>query len=329
MIKKFNDFIVENINESDFNYCFNKFMDIYKNKIVPKIGEVVEYRNFMLSDVLSKTEESDFHLLRNQLKEYRNGFYDSIKDLYGFSKSFSKLACSNRNPDSDFEEIQKVLNRGGFTLDVIGKLFNSVVSVFLSQNFHQFISSGLDDQNGYVDLYLYKLNEKLDLNTTVWLGGGGWGDSLRDNPDEEFMIKYAYGYHKTPYGKLFLEQIQMSKEEFVETAYQYLKDYLKEYVNPLIYRDIKKMTKLVSGYEISIGKHTSDFKLNIDDYITIDDDRFFISYLEMCQDFNKETDHKYENTANPDWFKETILSNMNVISNLNVQDTGEELIFNE
>jgi hypothetical protein len=323
MIKKFNDFIVENINESDFNSCFNKFMNIYENKIVPKIGEVKEYRNFMLSDVLSKTEESDFHLLRNQLKEHRNEFHDCILDLYGFSKSFSKLAHSAGNPDSDFEEIQKVLNRSGFTLDVIDKLFDSVVSVFLSQNFHEFIASGLDDQNGYVDLYLYKLNEKLDLNTTVWLGGGGWGDALRDHPDEEFMIKYAYGYHKTPYGKLFLEQIQMSKEEFVETAYQYLKDYLKEYVYPLIYSDIKKMAQV--GYASQITK----IKLNINDYIIIDDDRFIIRYVEMCNDFNNETDNKYENSADPDWFKEIILSNMNVISNLNVQDTGEELIFNE
>jgi hypothetical protein len=327
MIKKFNDFIVENINESDFNSCFNKFMNIYENKIVPKIGEVKEYRNFMLSDILSKTEESDFHLLRNQLKEHRNEFHDCILDLYGFSKSFSKLACSTGNPDSDFEEIQKVLNRSGFTLDVIDKLFDSVVSVFLSQNFHEFIASGLDDQNGYVDLYLYKLNEKLDLNTTVWLGGGGWGDALRDHPDEEFMIKYAYGYHKTPYGKLFLEQIQMSKEEFVETAYQYLKDYLKEYVNPLIYRDIVSQIVRVYGQPLRTVEWTE--KINIDNYITIDDDRFFISYLEMCEDFNKETEHKYEKTANPDWFKEIILSNMNVISNLNVQDTGEELIFNE
>jgi hypothetical protein len=185
------------------------------------------------------------------------------------------------------------------------------------------VASGLDDQSGYIDLYLYKLNEKFNLNTTVWLGGYGWADALKDQPEEEFIIKYAYGYHKTLYGKLFLEQIQMTKEEFVEASYQYLKDYLREYVNPSIYSDIKKMTKLVSGTQIN------EIKLNIDSYIIVDDDRFFINYLEMCQDFNKETNYKYQNTANPDWFKETILSNMNVMSNLNIQDTGEELIFNE
>jgi hypothetical protein len=49
----------------------------------------------------------------------------------------------------------------------------------------------------------------------------------------------------------------------------------------------------------------------------------------MCDDFNDETDNKYENTADPDWFKETILSNIRVLSHLNIQDTGDELIFND
>ncbi len=324
MIKKYYDFISENTNESLFNIIYDEFMAIYENKIVPKIGEVDEYRNLMLSGVLDEVDEKNFHQLRSKLKDYRNEFSDSILSLDQFyGSSFSKLAHSKENPDEDFEEMQESIDKDGFTLDIIGKLFNPVVSVFLSQNFNNFVASGLDDQSGYIDLYLYKLNEKFNLNTTVWLGGYGWSDALKDQPEEEFIIKYAYGYHKTLYGKLFLEQIQMTKEEFVEASYQYLKDYLREYVNPSIYSDIKKMTKLVSGTQIN------EIKLNIDSYIIVDDDRFFINYLEMCQDFNKETNYKYQNTANPDWFKETILSNMNVMSNLNIQDTGEELIFNE
>ncbi len=324
MIKKYYDFISENTNESLFNIIYDEFMAIYENKIVPKIGEVDEYRNLMLSGVLDEVDEKNFHQLRSKLKDYRNEFSDSILSLDQFyGSSFSKLAHSKENPDEDFEEMQESIDKDGFTLDIIGKLFNPVVSVFLSQNFNNFVASGLDDQSGYIDLYLYKLNEKFNLNTTVWLGGYGWADALKDQPEEEFIIKYAYGYHKTLYGKLFLEQIQMTKEEFVEASYQYLKDYLREYVNPSIYSDIKKMTKLVSGTQIN------EIKLNIDSYIIVDDDRFFINYLEMCQDFNKETNYKYQNTANPDWFKETILSNMNVMSNLNIQDTGEELIFNE
>jgi len=325
MIKKYSDFISESLNQNHFNMNYDGFMSIYNTKIVPKIGEVKEVKNFMLNGVLTKEEEDNFNRCRQKLKDYRDDFFDSILSLDRFySTSFSRLAGSNQNPDEDVDEMQKILNRAGFTLDVIGKLFNPVVSVFLyNQDFQHFISSGLDSQSGYIDMYLYKLNENLNLNTTVWLGGDGWGDALDEMPEEEYIIKYSYGYHKTKYGQMFLEQMKLSKEDFVDRAYEYLKDYLKENVYSGIYNDIKKMAQV--GYASQI----TEIKLNIDDYIIIDDDRFIIRYLEICDDFNDETDNKYENTADPDWFKETILTNMRIFSHLNIQDTGEELIFND
>jgi hypothetical protein len=324
MIKKYNDFISESINQSHFNSDYDEFMKIYNTKIVPKLGEVKEVTNFMLDGVLTKIEQNNFNYHKGKLKDYRDDFFDSILSLDRFyGSSFSKLAGSKDNPDEDFEEMQKILNRAGFTLDVIGKLFNPVVSVFLHQDFNNFVASGLDDQSRYIDMYLYKLNEKFNLNTTVWLGGDGWGDALDEMPEEEYIIKYSYGYHKTKYGQMFLEQMKLSKEDFVDRAYEYLKDYLKENVYSRIYSDIKKMAQV--GYASQI----TEIKLNIDDYIIIDDDRFIIRYLEMCDDFNDETDNKYENTSDPDWFKETILTNMRIFSHLNIQDTGEELIFND
>ena len=49
----------------------------------------------------------------------------------------------------------------------------------------------------------------------------------------------------------------------------------------------------------------------------------------MCNEFNDLTDNKYENSADPEWFKETILSNMRTFTGLNIQDTGDDLIFND
>lgn len=324
MIKRYNDFISESINQSYFNSDYDEFMRIYNTEIVPKLGEVEKVKNFMLDGVLTKIEQSNFNHYKGQLKSYRNDFSDSILSLGRFyGTSFSRLAGSNYSPDEDFDEMQKMLNRVGFTLDVIGKLFNPVVSIFLHQDFNNFVENNLDDKSGYIDMYLYKLNEKFNLNTTVWLGGYGWGDAISDDPREEYVIKYSYGYHKTKYGQMFLEQMKLSKEDFVDRAYEYLKDYLKENVYSQIYDDIKKMARV--GYASQID----EIKLNIDDYIIIDDDRFIIRYLEICDDFNDETDNKYENTVDPDWFKETILTNMRTFSNLNIQDTGEELIFND
>ena len=328
MIKKYNDFILENFS-IHFDNEYNEFIDIYQNEIVPKIGEVKVFTNSMLDGVLEKSQETRFHKLRGNLMDARSEFSDSIKTLSMrfFKKSFSSLASNkDSKPDEDFEEMQRMLNRAGFTLDVLKKLFNPIVSVFTSQDFHKFIErNSLDEKNGYVDIYLYKLNEKLDLNTTVYLGGEGWGYVLETEPEDEYVIKYSYGYHKTPYGKLFLDQMGISKDEFVITAYQYLRDSFKESLYPNIMSDLKKMA--YTGYASTLGDifMPEDF----DDFVTLDDDRFIISYVEMCNDFNDITDNKYENTADPDWFKETILKNMSIFSGLNIQDTGEELIFND
>jgi hypothetical protein len=328
MIKKYNDFILENLS-THFDSEYNEFIDIYQNQIVPKIGEVKVFTNFMLDGVLEKSQETRFHTLRGNLKDARSEFSDTIQTLSirFFKKSFSSLASNiDYKPDEDFEEMQRILNRAGFTLDMLKKLFNPIVSVFTSQDFHEFIErNSLDEKNGYIDIYLYKLNEKLDLNTTVYLGGEGWGYVLETEPEEEYVIKYSYGYHKTPYGKLFLDQMGISKDEFITTSYQYLRDSFKESLYPNIMSDLKKMA--YTGYTSTLGDifMPEDF----DDFVTLDDDRFIISYVEMCNDFNDITDNKYENTADPEWFKETILKNMSIFSGLNIQDTGEELIFND
>lgn len=334
MIKKYNDFILENLS-THFDNEYNEFIDIYQNQIVPKIGEVKVFTNFMLDGVLEKSQETRFHTLRRNLMDARSEFSDTIQTLSMrfFKKSFSSLASSkDSKPDEDFEEMQRMLNRAGFTLDMLKKLFNPIVSVFTSQDFHEFIErNSLDEKNGYIDIYLYKINEKLDLNTTVYLGGEGWGYGLETEPDEEYVIKYAYGYHKTPYGKIFLDQMGISKDEFVITTYQYLRDSFKESLYPNIMSDLKKMA--YAGYYSILGDifMPEDF----DDFLTLDDDRFIISYVEMCNDFNDITDNKYENTADPEWFKETILKNMHTVggvpifSRLDIQDTGEELIFND
>jgi len=326
-IKGYNQFILENFNSRKFDSDFNDFMNIYQNEIVPEIGEVEIFTNHMLDGILDENKKSRFHKLRQNLKEARSEFVDTIKSLSYHAGapvistvSFSSLASKiNSNPDEDVEEMQKILDRAGFTLETLKKLFNPVVSVFTSESFARFIEiHSLDQENGYVDIYLYKLNEKLDLNTTVWLGGAGWGDALNDNPEEEYVVKYSYGYHKTSYGKMLLDQMNISKESFVETAYLYLKDWIIENVSDGILRDLKKMTQI-----------TVDIDLKLEQYIDLDDDRFIIRYSDLCDDFNKVTVDKYSNNIRPEWFKESILANMSVIGHLNIQDTGEELIFNE
>ena len=50
----------------------------------------------------------------------------------------------------------------------------------------------------------------------VELGGPGWGGMV-DEP-EESIIRYSYGYHKTKYGQLMMEQLGITQEDFKEYA---------------------------------------------------------------------------------------------------------------
>jgi hypothetical protein len=327
MLKKYNEFIVENLKYSVFDGYFSEFEGQYKVMIASKFKDLQDpykvYLNFMSQGpekFLSKEELRSFNAALQKLQEYRAQFNEMIESLLLFySTSFSGLASSDQDPDKDYELMQGLLDRAGFTIHVLKKLFDPKLCAFLNQNFLQFIqSNGLDERNGYLDLYLFKLDEILGLETTVWLGGDGWGSYLAD---EDAVIKYAYGYHKTPYGKLFLQQHNITEQQFIDIAYLYLKDYLKENSFDQVENDLKKMARL--GYATSLD----DINLDFDKYITLDDDRFIISYVEMCDDFNKMTDNKFENTTDPDWFKESILKSMYILKNLEVQDTDVELIF--
>lgn len=316
MIKNYQDFIFERFYPTTFSMHWEDLINIYKDQIVPKIGKIIKFENHIISGILDKVPEAHFHKLRSRMMDYRTEFAETLIDLDKFyGKSFSNLAASASNPDEDFKEMQSLLNRAGYTLEVLKKLFDSDISILISQNFNSFIRvNSLDNKNGYIDFYLYKLNEILDLSTTVYLGGAGWSDALNTYPDEEYIVKYSYGYHKTLYGQLFLKQIGMSNEKFVENAYEYLRKYLNDQVFLSLLLELRKKFS------------DQGIEFDFDKYLTLDDDRFIISYYEIYNDFHSKFGGE---DLNPEWFKQSILTHMRVIPHLYIQDTGDELIFQD
>jgi hypothetical protein len=105
----------------------------------------------------------------------------------------------------------------------------------------------------------------------------------------------------------------ISNEKFVENAYEYLRKYLNDQVFRSLLIDL--FHKKFYGIEFDFDK-----------YLTLDDDRFIISYYEMYNDFHSKFGGE---NLNPEWFKERILLHMKVISHLEIQDTGDDLIFQD
>jgi hypothetical protein len=212
-IKDYNEFLLEKFSSSEFEINYQK---------------IISFEGRDQFDVL-KSERQFMYKMRNE-------FAFKIKGLSEYFDSFySSLASSDSDPEVDFGEMQKIISRSGFTLEVIKKLFDKKVCELTSQYYPYFINKNkLDVINGYIDTYLYILDEKLSLSENFLVDlGGGHGDYLKNKNVEildsviqtdknesinEWLIKYAYGYHMTKYGNLLFDSIDLTAEEFVKIA---------------------------------------------------------------------------------------------------------------
>jgi len=196
--------------------------------LLEKLNEKSFLRNWEELQKIEKINSNDNNLrhIRHSMETAREDFANKVNSLGEYFESwFSSLAQDKKaDPESDFNMMQSTIDRTGFTLDFIKKLFDKKVCQLTTEYFPYFIhKSNLDEINGYVDVYLYFLDEKLEItkNTTgddfeVGLGGPNHNDVMKDDDLLiEWTIKYAYGYHKTPYGKLFIKQLGLTPEEFV------------------------------------------------------------------------------------------------------------------
>jgi hypothetical protein len=160
----------------------------------------------------------------------RSRFCKELMELdysrFDFTYSYSDMCKrEGRNPETDFEKIQKHFDQLGFNLEKLKDLFSeennkkcgydlndlykggsytinrepfkSVISeakknFFWSKEYDKIIipfsvGSSLDSKNAIVDVYLYFLFQKLGSTAIVWLGGDGWGNvDLEDNDGGDF-----------------------------------------------------------------------------------------------------------------------------------------------
>lgn len=202
----------------------------YEDFILEKVSEFLAQKYYQNIDKFDNIEPSNPEL-KNE-KEYllkmRAKLAHKIKGLSNFFDAwYSNLATSKHIPEEDFNDMQRTMDKTGFTLDIIKILFSKKVCQLTSEYYPYFIHKHhLDRINGYIDTYLYFLDDKLQIskNTVDFKVdlGGGHGDTLKETQDEldvdpdtdEWLIKYAYGYHKTPYGQLLLKQIGLTPEKF-------------------------------------------------------------------------------------------------------------------
>lgn len=217
----------------------------------------------------------------------RDRFADVIREdlddeMIVGARSYSDVCKKNGDPDEDFSEMQNFMDSKGFTIEKIKELFsnenNQQIGLSIVDTYNK-----LDSISATVDVYFYKLFEKLGLdNNIVSLGGSGWCDWNIGEEDEAF-IRYRYGYHTTKYGQLMIKQSGMTEEEFKDDALSYLQEYIKWNFDSLISKafEIKSKSRLYNFVNSDIIR-----QINVVDYSIIEEDRYIIDLIHLCEDIN-------------------------------------------
>jgi hypothetical protein len=280
----------------------------------------------------------------------RGKFWNELIELdysdFGFTGNYSDMCKKiNRNPEEDFQKIQKYLDEKEFTLEKLKDIFseesnkncgydivdlyvggsyainrepmksiilsvknklifpklhtnNSTQFAYFRQQYDDIITpfsvgSSLDSQNAAVDFYLYKLFEKLGLNTNiVQLGGAGWGDIDGWENSEEYseaFIRYRYGYHQTEYGKLWMKQCKIDENWLREEAMSDLQKYIEEEFPSICEKILYSLSSNRSNPSFDSRREIRGLarQFKLDDFSITEEDRIIIDIDKLCLEILK------------------------------------------
>ena len=213
------------------------------------------------------------------ISEERDRFVDVIREelndeMIVGARSYSDVCKKDGDPDEDFNEMQDFMNSKGFTIEKIKEIFSEENNIVDAYN-------RLDSISATVDVYFYKLFEKLGFdNSIVSLGGSGWCDWKSGELDEAF-IRYSYGYHNTKYGQLMIKESGRTEQNFIHDAISYLEEYISNEFESILTSAYR------TKYDISMYSNIRDY-INQEDFMIRDDERFSIDIIDLCDELNKK-----------------------------------------
>ena len=264
-------------------------------------NKLKKYSDFLNESLIAKPkltkQELDYTISRVQLKvpgnwiekisELRDDFEESVENMADFFPGYFSEMCkkTEANPEGDYQEMQKLLDKKGWNFESIKNLFSEEANELVKKDFDGWFNSygKLDSLNGHCDVYLYFTAKNLGLNTDIIsLGGDGWAGY---NEGDEIWIRYSYGYHQTKYGQLMLDQIGYTVNQFIEEALVYLQTYIKENWDVSLIRTLEKTLKVNN-----LSRPLRDIlsSLDIKQYTVVEEDRMIIFTNEISTLINKE-----------------------------------------
>ena len=271
-----------------------KYNDFLNESLVAKPKLSKQQLDFIISRVILKVPGTGV----DTIQELRDDFEESVVQMADFFPGWFSDMCKNKdaNPEADYQEMQKLLDKKGWNFESIKNLFSEEANKLVDKDFDGWFNSygQIGSQNGHCDVYLYFTAKNLGLNTDIIsLGGDGWANY---NEGDEMYIRYRYGYHQTKYGQLMLDQIGYTVEQFRKEALVYLQQDIKdnwgEMISSSVMRNgvINKVPVRRSDLSDNTLKNLTSFlksSIQIEDYTLVEDDRMIIYTNEMADTINK------------------------------------------
>jgi hypothetical protein len=209
---------------------------------------IKKYKLFFESFSISK----DF----NSYEEAYENFEESLMDVMEIIKSkglnvaltnYSNAAQSNRNydPEYDFGIVDGYMSKMGWTMNNVRKLMANVPN-FLDKADR----TGARLASGAGDYYFYKIT-----NGRYPLQGYEWSfDEDAPYEENEYLIRFSYGWHTTKYGRLVIEQNLGSISNFIKICRQNIPETIVNMIVSKIYdttisREINKNNNYIVAYD--------------------------------------------------------------------------------
>jgi hypothetical protein len=271
-----------------------KYNDFINESLVAKPKLTKQELDTIISKIILKVPGN----WKEKISDLRDEFEESVVNMADFFPGWFSDMCKRKdaNPEGDYQEMQKLLDKKGWNFESIKNLFSEEVNKLVDKDFTGWFNSygQIGSKNGHCDVYLYFTAKNLGLNTDiVSLGGDGWANY---NEGDEMYIRYRYGYHQTKYGQLMLDQIGYTVEQFREEALVYLQQDIEDNWNDMISSSVMRngvINKVpVRRYDLNdntIKNLTSFLKssIQIEEYTLVEDDRMIIYSNEIANDINK------------------------------------------
>jgi hypothetical protein len=143
----------------------------------------------------------------------RNAMYDfkeAVEEVVlndGFGSSYSILAQNaSKDPETDYKKFVSSLSKLGWSESRIKQLFDQQGDEICAD----YENGGYDAWLcGVMDYFMYKMcGDKITLM--------GYNTVELDDDGSEYVIKFSYGYNRTPYGMLAMKQHCGSVDEFLD-----------------------------------------------------------------------------------------------------------------